>query len=100
MTDPEIIQVGELDWNDANSSNIPVSISLDKDKDVFRLMAANFMPRRDLVRPGVWEFECSSKEALLAKVKEHWQPLYVQALNKMQQLLDGKQDNVYYWSKD
>jgi len=89
----------------ANEANIPVNIWLGAEEDgetgestgKYTLIADDYMPRRGSVAIELFKVRADSPEPLRAIVKERIIPLYEVALKALQEIAEGKHDNLYYW---
>lgn len=100
--------VGELNFDSANSENVPVNIFFGPEVDkygeetgsgYFRLKAGNFMPRSGQSVDTAFEVRSKNQEALKKIVAEKIVPLYEAALARAKGIFDGTSDTLYYWDQ-
>lgn len=98
-----ITTTSELELDDMNDANIPVNIFvLNEDDDGepidgWRLVADNFMPRKNVATSGAYEFRAETREELVMIVKENILPLYMGAIRLLEGICNGTNDALYYW---
>jgi hypothetical protein len=82
---------------EADDMNVPVCIFISEpceSETAWTLSANNYMPRRNFIAEGMYEYHSDSKEELLALVQKYIVPLYETALRRLK--TDG---NLYYWQE-
>lgn len=90
----DFVDEGELSIDNINDMNVPVNIFIEEEDDGFRLTAANFMPRKQVVSDAAYIVFSEKREVLEAIVQKKIVPLYEVALEN----LKTKSTN-YYWEK-
>ncbi len=97
---------GECDVDTMDDANIPVDIwfkspdcEFNDHKDKWTLTAGNYMPRKGRVSEDAYCFVADTQEELSELVEEHIIPLYLIAINILQQMAAGKPANLYYWKE-
>lgn len=101
-----IESLGECDVDCMDDANIPVDIwfkspdcEFNDHDSKWTLTAGNYMPRKGRVSEGAYCFVADTQEELSALVEEHVIPLYLIAINILQQMAAGKPTNLYYWKQ-
>ena len=101
---------GEMPPENFNDANVPVDIWLSKldpesesDKESYgegfryRLTTGVYMPRK----ASVWSEACTilsdNKEELQKIVEKYILPFYKLAVSKIQGIIEGTEDHLYYW---
>ena len=103
-----IEQNGELEFENADDSNIPVSIfvrEIDAQEDgdgkfYWEVTADNYMPRRGRCADGAFNAKAETREEIAELLRVNVLPLYETALAKLNKIIEGKAENLYYWSND
>lgn len=102
-----LINNGECSIDSINDANIPVNIFIGENKEdgdkyseyKYYLIADNFCPRRQVLYDASYQLEANSIEEFkpfLEKTKS----LYQCALNRIEQMIKGKAEYLYYWNDD
>ena len=101
-----IEEYGEMTFADFDEANIPVNIffsQIDEDDEEYengfrwRILAENFMPRKQTIVGYAAEALSDNKEELQELIKKYVVPLYESALRKLKGMVSGDCDNFYYW---
>lgn len=113
-----VYDVGDIPLARADSANVPVNIfisptDVDEDYGVYdnegnsvplpawRLNAANFMPRKQVISDASYRVYSNNRDALVALAQKHIVPLYEAALKNLNTLgtnIDKYQTSYnYYW---
>ncbi len=106
MIEKEYENLGDLDVDEANGANVPVSVFLHKGEDehegYWLLVADNYMPRKGVVIDTGFKIRSRNREILVGLVREHWLPLYEVALKKLRDLEQDEDGTaaLYYWEMD
>jgi hypothetical protein len=108
---------GEMSFENADDANVPVDIWLtevDQTDDEcykqdengfdttesykFKLRASNYMPRKCRIAEDTYCVYADTREELAAILKKNVVPLYANAAKKIEAMMAGAGDNLYYWS--
>lgn len=84
----------------ADDANIPVNIWLykeEEEEDIWRLKADNYMPRRNCVATDAYLAESKDRKELTDLIEIYILPLYKTACKKLEKMVTGEEDNLYYW---
>jgi hypothetical protein len=98
-----VINDGELDFEGANSANIPVDIWLNMDEDKeeypgkFVLTAGNYMPRKGRVEDAAYKAVCDTKEEAQELINKYILPFYIKAIEKIKDMAEKGEGSLYYW---
>lgn len=92
---------GEMELSNADDANIPVNIFITWDEDMkeWSLTADNFMPRRNRAVDNVYVYRGDDPEELRGLVKKYVLPLYEIAVAKLESMIEGKEESLYYWTR-
>lgn len=104
------VDLGEISFEDANSANVPVDIWLseftngEEDPTLaeyvgwWRLTAKNYTPRKSCVTENsVYELMSPDRAELAAIVRDQIKPLYAAAMAKIDAMIEGTGESLYYW---
>jgi hypothetical protein len=89
-----------MSFDSADDANIPVDIWLhapDEECPSWRLLAANYMPRKGCLHPHGYEVRADNREELNAIVRDKILPLYRVATAQLEAIANGEADHLYYW---
>lgn len=90
-----IKSIGEMELSDANEMNIPVCVFLsapEESETAWTLTANNYMPRRNYIKEGAFEYHADSKDELMLLINRYVIPLYETAIKSLK--TNGK---LYFW---
>lgn len=88
-------------FSSADDANVPVDIWLhapDEERDKWQLTASNYMPRKGRLHPHGYSQTADSREELVALLTAHVLPLYRIAVAKIEGIVAGTEDHIYYWN--
>lgn len=92
-----IKSTGEMGLDKANEMNVPVCLFIHPPEDsetAWTLTADNYMPRKNFITEGQYEYHADSKEELLGLVQKYVIPLYEAAIRAL------KQGKLYFWEEE
>ncbi len=101
-----IANVGEMSLTSLDSANVPVDIWLTKREDwheweddthKWQLSCGVYMPRKGQVWDSAVMYRSAHREELAALLNRHIIPLYQTALAKLTGIVDGHEEDLYYW---
>lgn len=101
-----IEDIGQIPFDAFDDANVPVDIwltEIDEDKESFaegyryELKAGCYMPRRGRVEETALNIIASTREELAEIVKKHLLPLYETAVVKINKIISGEEEDLYYW---
>lgn len=103
-----IKDIGEIGMSHSDDANIPINIWLVRIGESeeyystgyrWQLSASNYMPRKSRLSEDSYLVISDNREELTDLIQKHIIPLYENALNKLQGMIKGTNDSLYYWDK-
>lgn len=100
---------GDVEITEVDAHNIPVDIWIlpvgENDGPIpaeaegmgWALYADDYMPRKSCNATNAYRVYADSREELAALVRDHVLPLYRNAIAKLEAMVDGSGDSLYYW---
>ncbi len=105
-----MLDLGEISFDVADSANVPVDIWLseitndEEDSSLaeyvgwWRLTAKNYTPRKSRVTESrVYDLMSQDRAELAAIVQSKVKPLYAAAMAKIDAMVGGTGESLYYW---
>lgn len=98
----KVTLLGNIGLEEADDANIPVNISISLDDSsgaqIYKLSCDNYCPRKGCVYDCQYVYSALDDQSLRELVRLFIKPLYEVALKKIDGMIDGTGDNLYYWS--